>query len=198
MKKLLLLVGITTTLCTINANAMDLTPYVGAKLRYSMMDNSVDFDGIKLDIDDEVFGGSVSTGVAYKIWGNAVRAELEYNKNTDAKKTHYDAIDLKVKTQSLMLNGYFDINTNTKFTPYIGAGIGYTKLEGEVEVLGTKESEDKNTFSWQLGVGVGYSINEHISIDLGYRYVDYGDWTRDNVKLESDANEIYISARYMF
>ena len=167
MNKTLLLAGVAACLFSANANAFDATPYVSAKLRYSDMSTDVSEEDVKLDVDDKVFGGSVVAGVSTKVNGGAVRAELEYNKNADAKKTHYSLINMEIESQSLMINGYYDIDTGSKLTPYVGAG-------------------------------VGYALNDNVSLDAGYRYVDYGDFTEDGTKLETSAHELYVGARYAF
>lgn len=194
--------GVAACLFSANANAFDATPYVSAKLRYSDMSADVSESDVKLDVDDKVWGGSFAAGVSTKVNGGAVRAELEYNKNADAKKTHNidgDLFNIKIESQSLMINGYYDIDTGSKLTPYVGAGIGYAKIKGKVlEASYTSYSEDGNNFAWQVGAGVGYALNDKVSLDAGYRYVDYGDFTKDGLKWESSAHELYVGARYAF
>ena len=34
-----------------------------------------------------------------------------------------------LKTQSLMVNGYYDIDTDSPWTPFIGAGVGWAKVD---------------------------------------------------------------------
>lgn len=203
MNKILLLAGVAALFAT-NANAADVNPYIGAKLKYVDMSSDAKL-GDTFDIDDKVLGGSVAIGVSTAVKGGAVRAELEYNKNEDAEKTHTVSAmgvnfngKLKVESQSLMLNGYYDIDTGTKFTPYVGAGIGYAKIKGSLSVLGISESIDDNNFAWQIGAGASYALTNNVSVDAGYRYVDYGDFTEDEVKLDTSAHELYIGARYTF
>lgn len=202
MNKTLLLAGVAACLFSANANAFDATPYVSAKLRYSDMSADVSELDLKRDVDDKVLGGSFAAGVSTKVNGGAVRAELEYNKNADAKKTHnlYGRLfNTKIESQSLMINGYYDIDTGSKLTPYVGAGIGYAKIKGKLSVLGESPySEDDNNFAWQVGAGVGYALNDKVSLDAGYRYVDYGDFTKEGLKWESSAHELYVGARYAF
>lgn len=202
MNKTLLLAGVAACLFSANANAFDATPYVSAKLRYSDMSADVSELDLKRDVDDKVLGGSFAAGVSTKVNGGAVRAELEYNKNADAKKTHNlygRLVNMEIESQSLMINGYYDIDTGSKLTPYVGAGIGYAKIKGKLSVLGESPySEDDNNFAWQVGAGVGYALNDKVSLDAGYRYVDYGDFTKEGLKWESSAHELYVGARYAF
>ncbi len=205
MNKTLLLASAAVCLFAVNANAAEINPYVGAKLRYVDMSNDVDV----LSVDDNVYGGSIAIGASAKVNGGAVRAELEYNKNSDAEDTNTMNLSgedfegkFEVETESVMLNAYYDIDTGSKFTPYIGAGIGYAKvkasMKGEDSTYAYSAKVDDNNFAWQLGAGVGYAVNENVTVDAGYRYVDYGDFTEDEVKVDTSAHELYVGARYAF
>lgn len=108
-----------------------------------------------------------------------------------------------------MLNVYYDIDTGTKFTPYFGGGIGYSRMKVEDNTI--DYSKSFNQFAWQIGGGVSYAVNDKASVDFGYRYVDYGKITlgRNNYKenlwegsekdsLDMYSNEFYLGLRYNF
>jgi len=59
-------------------------------------------------------------------------------------------------------------------------------------------SVDDTTFAWQLGAGVAYAATDHVTFDAGYRYADYGDFTKDDDKIDVSAHEFYLGARYAF
>lgn len=118
---------------------------------------------------------------------------------------------MSVRNQNVMLNAYYDFNTGTKFTPYVGGGIGLAHLKASSKFAGTdgadyaagKIKESSNNFAWNLAAGVGYEVNSNITVDLGYRYVDNGDLTKtmytgDRFKVESEAHEILLGARFSF
>ena len=212
MKKSLLLLG-AVCLFANQANATNISPYVSAKIKYSFMDNSAKATAeddtymyqLKFDADDNVFGGSVAAGILIPVANSAFRTEIEYSKNSDAEKTHHyygESYKAKVESQSLLANVYYDFNTGTKFTPYIGAGIGGTKLKASLD----GDSVDDKTFTWQIGAGTAYALTENLSLDIGYRFINYGDfsetetdvnwWEKD--KVESKAHEIYAGIRYSF
>lgn len=195
MNKILLLAGVSAYLIATNANALEINPYVGAKLRYVDMSTDVDV----VDVNDKVMGGSLAVGSSFKTSNGAIRAELEYNKNEDAEKTFYGLVKFKIDTQSIMLNTYYDIDTGTKFTPYVGAGICYAKVKGTAYVYDTKigSIDDKN-FAWQAGVGAGYALTDNVTFDAGYRYVDYGDFTKYDINVDTSAHEMYAGVRYSF
>ncbi len=104
----------------------------------------------------------------------------------------------EIESQSIMLNAYYDINTGTKLTPYVGAGFGYANVEGKLSIEGESDSVDDNNFAWQIGAGSSYALNEKILLDAGYRYVDYGDFTKEDVNVDTTAHELYVGARYAF
>lgn len=230
MKKILLLTGVACLLGTqANAGNYILNPYVSAKARYSIMDNSLksnenwsspdesDNYSEKNSIDDNVFGGSIALGLRTQLIRGALRTEFEYSKNADAKKSKTDdwgdKFELKLKSEAFMFNAYYDIETNSPITPYVGAGLGFSRLKASEKWNDYPEDNDsiKHTnFAWQIGAGVAYNINRNLALDLGYRYMDYGhfsktesgsdeiyEWT-DKYKVESKAHEILAGVRYTF
>lgn len=206
MKKTLLLAGVATVLFTMNANAVDLNPYIGAKLRYIEMSSDVKL-GDTFAVDDNIMGGSLAIGTSFKVNKGTVRTELEYNKNQSNEKTYAMRIagvsnyfngKFEIETQSVMLNAYYDFETESKLRPYIGAGLGFAKNKGSLTAAFMTGSIDNSAFAWQVGAGTGYKLTDNITVDAGYRYVDYGDISGYGVDVETSAHELYIGARYAF
>lgn len=115
----------------------------------------------------------------------------------------------ELTSQSLMLNGYYDFKNESKFTPYITAGIGFTHLKNKqsfVDSNSTSGSDSDNHFTWATGVGVAYAVTKNVDLDLSYRYVDAGKFkfenTVDGELARTDAkltsNEYLLGVRYMF
>lgn len=226
MNKVLLLAGV-ACLFSANANAFDFKQYVSLKGLYSMMSNDdkyhsvdvhdderpTDVNSGKFDFDDDVWGVSL----AYGVKKGALRGELELNLHQDAKG-YYPGEDrdrIKLENNSLMFNAYYDIDTGTKFTPYVGAGLGAVRLKTESKVAYHHDDttlsygKSKNNFAWQLGTGVSYAATDNVVIDCGYRYVDYGSYVfsdrydpregdTSKEKLESKSHELYFGVRYFF
>ena len=87
---------------------------------------------------------------------------------------------LKNKTTTLMLNGNAQLPTGTIFTPYVTAGIGYsnvskaeTKLSAGPGSISVSE-KNKAAFAWNTGFGVKTKLQDNISLDLGYKFVNAG------------------------
>ena len=216
MNKTVLLAGVASALFAVNANAIEFTPYVSGKITYSKMEYDITNSwksgnqtaSADEDLSDKTWGTSIAVGTSVKAPYGAVRAELEYNWNDDADKSvvsrDFNDGKLEVKNQSVFLNAYYDIDTGTKFTPYVGGGIGYAKLKGSISNGGVKLASDSDTnFAWQLGAGVAYAVNENISVDFGYRYTDMGDLTAnvyptETFKIDVDSHELLLGVRYTF
>ena len=88
----------------------------------------------------------------------------------------------ELRTQSLMLNGYYDFKNKSKFTPYLSAGVGVSRIENKVsinpEFFGFSENittDTNNNFTWTAGAGIAYKVTENVALDLAYRYVDAGE-----------------------
>lgn len=221
MKKTLLLAGVATALFSLNANATEFKPYVAVKALYTDVDADMDWsyddevygaESENYDVSDKGWGASLAVGASMKLASGAIRGELEISQKADAESSYTsdgDTYKNKIETQTLMLNAYYDIDTGTKLTPYIGAGIGYAKLEVKDEYWNSAYNEtiDDTNFAWQIGAGAAYALADNVSIDAGYRYINYGDLSSSKVdflggnekaKVDLTANEFYVGARYSF
>jgi outer membrane protein OmpA-like peptidoglycan-associated protein len=73
---------------------------------------------------------------------------------------------------SFMANAYYDIGTGTRWTPYIGGGIGAVYLNGKIEEAGTTLTEmGRTAFGYQGIGGVAYKVNDALSLKGEYRYL---------------------------
>lgn len=93
----------------------------------------------------------------------------------------------RMTAYSFMANGYVDLGTFAGFTPYVGAGAGYSyvrwsDLDSNYYCVGNNcggtgfagQSKNSGTtdwrFTWQAMAGVAYAINRNLKLDVGYRY----------------------------
>ena len=138
---------------------------------------------------------------------NYFRTELEYVwrdkiKKTSKSVTGFGVTDkLNFETQSYMLNGYIDFAPYHWLTPYIGAGVGFTKMKFRE----TSYSEflhdyirdvrgNPTRFTWSVGGGLSVKVTNRFNVDGGYRYYDMGSVHEKAVT----AHEIYGGLRYVF
>ncbi len=64
------------------------------------------------------------------------------------------------KAFSTMVNGYYNLQLDSKFSPYLGLGIGWAH----------ETEEEGNAFAYQAMAGVDYKLCPRGTIFAGYRY----------------------------
>ncbi len=127
-----------------------------------------------------------------------------------------DPLHTSITSYTLMLNGYKDLGTYRGFTPYVGAGIGvaYNIVD---DVYFTENPALTNqirggrdiAFAWSLMAGVGYQLTSRATVDVGYRYIDFGKAASErsdtaffvNPRVNFDdlaAHEVKVGLRYNF
>jgi opacity protein-like surface antigen len=89
------------------------------------------------------------------------RAELELVGNKNSAK---DIPGSTFSQVSAMFNGYYDLSTGSKFTPYVAAGVGYGMTYANGITAGSG-------LAYQLKAGAEYEIADRTSIYLQYRYL---------------------------
>jgi opacity protein-like surface antigen len=91
----------------------------------------------------------------------------------------YDA----TKQEWLFLaNAYLDLGTWMGFTPYAGAGVGFSHVTisdpRETVEPGNETarggSNSATNFAWALHAGIGVEISDRLTLDVGYSYADLG------------------------
>lgn len=168
-------------------------------------------------------GYHIGGGLGYTL-DTGIRLELEmlyHNNNVDSLAVRNDGgvgtalgvgslsgLNLKadgdVSVFAGMVNAFFDINTGTAWTPYIGGGIGIASVSADISSSGVKLVDDSDTvFAWQAAVGLSYPLSPKTSIGAGYRYFGTGDpdlRTTNGARFESeyDAHLIEAGLRYRF
>jgi OOP family OmpA-OmpF porin len=129
--------------------------------------------GVKTQMNDG-WGGSVAVGKSY---GN-MRAEIEglYLTN-DVDNAKVNGANAAASGESSLLagmvNGYYDFKNSTRFTPYVGAGVGYGTVDSDnVRSAGalTVDGNDE-VFAYQGIAGASYELNPCWHLTGEYRYV---------------------------
>ncbi len=162
---------------------------------------------------DHTFGGAFAIGADLEPTLDVpLRVELEYGVTSrgSAKTGGEYVIDdgagafiagevngkQKVDAQTLMFNVYFDIPTETRFSPYITAGLGMAFLNGKssfdfataegiydtqgdvISVIdsgsGSTGHSTRTNLAWNVGAGVGVELADDLFLDAGYRFVSLG------------------------
>lgn len=174
IKNLSAAVGIMTAILTFPhlSVAQSTGPYISGSLGLSQTrDAALTGPGIDSTLESERgFGGSIALGNAYD---NNWRAEAELNYHRSGSKS-IDSAAASGDTSALglMLNGYFDLPTNTAWTPYIGIGVGGALLSYDnVSPVGASLIDDQDLeFAYQGIVGINYKLNAQANVFTDYRY----------------------------
>ncbi len=148
---------------------------------------------------DSGFLGTFAVG--YDL-ANPFRVEAEYGwQKNDLDRLSYnnqfgnfDQGDLKI--QSLMVNGYYDIDTGSPWIPFVGAGIGWAKVDLNTPALPLGDNDD--VFAYQLMAGVAYAISDQLFVDAQYRFFGTQDATIQDADFSTNSNNLMLGIRYNF
>ena len=82
----------------------------------------------------------------------------------------------------------------------MGAGIGFAGVSAEdLAAAGVSVSSyDDTVFAYQFGVGVGYAVEESVTLDFGYRYFATSDPEFNGAEFEFESHNISFGVRIIF
>ena len=116
----------------------------------------------------------------------------------------------KISATTALLNGYFDLGSWYRMTPYIGAGAGITnlKMSGYTSTVappfGGANPNGRTNFAWAGMAGVAFAVSSNVLVDVGYRYLSLGDAVTasdafGSMKLNKiTAHEVRVGLRWNF
>ncbi|OCG66458.1 hypothetical protein A9G41_12570 [Gilliamella sp. Nev5-1] len=155
--------------------------------------------------------------LSYTLRGNAEKKENRYNTYEDYRRRTTQKV--KVRMNTLMLNGYYDIEIDSPITPFVGAGLGvaFTKLEHSHKEKWNVSVDDgvdyerslsktKTKFAWNVAAGAAYKVNNNLALDFTARYVDagkvtikeYNEYYRTNASGKLRSIDLLAGVRYNF
>lgn len=130
----------------------------------------------------------IGAGVGYRL-PMGFRVDLTYQnrsgydlKGSDPAGTTFDP---KVNSNSVLVNGYYDIPVKIadRVRPFVGGGIGWVKNKmdhlkwndtGAFPSSGGLPGGTWSGTAWQLTLGADVNVTANWVIEIGYRYVDLG------------------------
>lgn len=93
----------------------------------------------------------------------------------------YSTETADISALTILANGYFDLALSHGFTPYVGVGLGASRLTttnvayvNPDGTTGTWTGTSTWNFAWALTVGTAYQVTDRVSIDINYRYLHLG------------------------
>lgn len=147
-------------------------------------------------VDKKRFIAGGALGYRYKHF----RTELEYIWNRKHTETIINITRASFRSESYMFVVYYDFFPYSWFTPFVDAGIGYSRhrLSFLNKVANVKYSAKDNNLTWSLGAGISAQITNRVNLDVGYRYYDMGSLSEHSGKTDVTNQEVYMGIRYVF
>ncbi len=79
----------------------------------------------------------------------------------------------KMSQLTLMPSASYYFPIESKFRPFVSAGVGYATIAQFVPIEGSGVSRHSfNGLTWGVGAGVAFFINKYLSLDLSLEYSD--------------------------
>ncbi|EPQ5228602.1 outer membrane protein [Providencia stuartii] len=182
-----------------------------------------------------VFGGGIALGYdLYDATSLPLRTELDITLRGKASSKHNLSNESwssgssyfssredgknDITLNTFMINTYYDFKNQTNFTPYVSVGLGLASIKHKAQYIFSEvnsggseydafsKSKTNSNFAWSLGLGSQYAINDNLSLDLSYRFLDAGksdvsynvdgETLKSKVKVRS--NDIMFAVVYRF
>jgi opacity protein-like surface antigen len=128
-------------------------------------------------------GFALNVAAGYKLpIGVRLEGELGYGRSS-FDKLSVGAVSVAVNGDidifTATANAFYDFDTGTAFTPYLGGGIGIAHQSGgtvTIPAVGfTGNLGDSTDFVWMAEAGLSYALTKNVSVVPAYRFVQIQD-----------------------
>lgn len=179
--------------------------YFGINGSATLLYDSTVLERGKTTSQDAEFDTGVGVGAAlgYDFGTTRVEGEVAYRTNDFDKlstQTKSDESTGDCNSWSFLLNCFFELEGDSPVSLYFVAGLGLSEISvDDVTRAGRPVGNYSDTvFAYQFGTGLGYAINESVTLDLGYRYFATSDADFDGTDFEYATSNFTIGARFAF
>jgi opacity protein-like surface antigen len=165
----------------------DAAPFFGLGVGYTVN------NWLRFDVTGEYRGAANFHGLDVGNIGGGAFADDRYT----ASKSEW----------TFLFNGYVDLGTWWNITPFVGAGVGFSRNTisnfGDISVCVNSAScagnggsdayagsASKWNFAWALHAGLAYQVWRNVTIELAYRYIDLGNAESGNLVAFDGTNNI--------
>jgi opacity protein-like surface antigen len=133
-------------------------------------------------LGDGQLGNGVTAGAGVGLKTRFLRTDFTIDYAAPVKYTGSavtpDDTSAKISSINFLFNGYLDLGTWHRLTPYIGAGAGAALVKtANYESTALPASPDRSqwNFAYAGMAGVAWAVAPNLQIDFGYRYLNVGD-----------------------
>jgi len=149
------------------SHAQDSQWYLGGSIGYNQTSDQTSTGPDRL-VETEFDAGITTTSIIGYELSEAIRVEGEFAwRRNDGSALAFNGVDRGftakgAESYNLTANVFYDFDTNSSITPYIGAGAGIGFLENSFQ-YGRVDFEDKDTaFVYQGIIGASLPVTERI------------------------------------
>ncbi|MCW8916769.1 MAG: outer membrane beta-barrel protein [Magnetovibrio sp.] len=205
------LIALVPAMMSTSVSAGDKQSYVGVSGLVSMVG---DVDGnngrggageVKTSADmDTSFGVAVRGGYQFTKFRAEVELgyrDIEVDSISTASGT-FSSSSGDAKAYTLMVNGVYDIKTDGAVTPYVMAGVGLLRADGDISYTDDNgraqtASADGTTFAGQIGVGASYGMTPNVDLVGGYSFMGAPtDATGDSQVLKIHSAQVGVNYKF--
>jgi len=208
MKNILITTGCAVLLCLSSIAYSADAPYVSVNAGVAIANDSDGTDSAppatSFTVESDA-GFAVGAAGGYSFGDARGEVEIAYQKNNlDQQTVSGTPTELTGDTTllSVLVNGYYDFDTGSPFTPFVSGGIGFAKFNiNDAKAVGSPNpatNDDDTVFAYQLGAGVDYAINEEVSLGVKYRYLGTTDPEFDTVTIDYSGHNVLVGVRTSF
>lgn len=152
--------------------------------------------------DANAFGA----GIGYYFTSN-VRADLTFDWRRDAgvrgtvsdtSATVQGERQFNISNMVALANLYYDFDTRSRFTPYIGVGLGVARNRTSAGTVATTcttcvaeiEGASKTSAAGALMAGFSARLHDRLHLDAGYRFLYLGDAQTGDIRVTSTPTSV--------
>lgn len=199
MRKIFLFIGVCTLAVFISSACGAADMYLSFKTGLTMpQDSDVDFKGggeVTAEFDPGYFlSGAVGGWINDRMRIEALEVSYQENDFDKDAMEGGQAVYGEVSRLAFTTNFYYDFINSSKFTPYLGTGMGLAKIEANV----TSGKDSDTVFAYHFTGGLALELGPNVTIDLSYRYSGTNEASLDIAKVPFNSHNLYAGCRLSF
>lgn len=177
LSKLTLMVGVATMALTAPVNAKDLGESYLSKERFQIRvraidvaadgDGTVNQNGLKTDVDHAV---TPEVDVTYFITENIAAELIAATSEHEIDAGAFNLGEAWILPPTLTVQYHF--SPDSKFSPYIGAGLNYSMFYGENDGNGFSNLDVDGGIGYAVQAGFDYWLNDNWGLNLDAKYIN--------------------------
>ena len=193
MKKILALGSFLTLVLPVNAGSFYVTLSGGIS---SLKDTDLLQIGGRAYVTfptDDAFSGEFGIGYDFE---NTIRTDITYSTSKHDIDNLFNSAG-EAELSNIFLNIYADFeSSNSKFTPYVGAGVGSSKVDLELD--GTTFSDSSTTYQVKVGTNYAVSKKANLFLEGAYSTISKLTYTEAEGTLKPNIISYKAGLRYTF